>query len=636
MIGRQGEERFERPRPAAVPAPEPDLGACALAPIVAREAALLSFSALQSVSVSRRGAARWWRGLAVVVVSAFAVCPARAETTSAPPPTDAKRSEAEQHFQHGLALARDRNWDAALAEFMASRELYPTRSATRNAAIALNQLRRFAESYEMYERLLREFSATSPRDQVESWRADMAGPAAQTAEFDIEPTQPQVSVLVDGRLRGVTPLERPLRVNAGTHSVRFEKVGFEPVETSETIAGGQRKQLSPRLRQLTDVGVLVVREAADEKLEVLVDGTPVGTTPWTGRIAPGPHFVELRGAGLIGTQPSSASVRGAATTTLVLRAATLDSVLRVEPVPSNATVYLDGVAVGAGVWSGRLPSGPHRVEVAAPGHYTYRRALSLATGRSLALPVPLERDTSSPVWRGPARSNLSVGLEAGALLGSSLHGDARVDHVKLTRGTGAVARFGYGIAQGLTLELSARFIALWQPLKRDVQRHEDVFTWTSRDYFDRTRLLGAGLSLGASYRAFVKYPVTARVALGVAGLGSKSYVDATFRTGGVARSVFIPERSEMLAVPFAETEVRVGYRVDKHWVIDAGLGLLLFFPPKRIRSAADSPDGEDRPRQIGVVDDPSLGRLGRITLAEEVLTRTFSVVSPTLGVRYEL
>jgi hypothetical protein len=561
---------------------------------------------------------------------------AQSEAPAAPPASEDRKQEAERHFQHGLALARDRSWDAALAEFTASRELYPTRAATRNAAIALAQLRRFAESYEMYEVLLRDFGASAPRDQVESWRVEMAGPAAQTGEIVIAPTQLEVSVLIDGRLRGFTPLERPIRVNVGTHSVRFEKIGFEPVESVDTIAGGQRKLLSPRLRQLTDVGVLVVREASGAKLTVLVDGAPAGTTPSTLRIAPGAHYVELRGEGRLGTQPSSATVRGAATTTLVLKAAILDAELRVEPVPSNAAVYIDGVAVGAGVWSGRLPSGPHRIEVAASGHYTFRRQLELAQGRSVSLPAPLERDTSSPVWRSPKHQELSLGLEAGALLAASLGGDAHADGAPWPRGLGATARLGYGVTRGLSLELSARFISLWQPLTREVTRHEEQYTWTSDDYEDRTRLLGGGVSLGASYRAFVKLPVTARLAFGVAGLGSKSSVDATFHTAGVTRRASFAERSELMLVPFAETEVRVGYRLSPRWSVDFGLGLTLFLPPKRLRSNYDSPDGADRPRQIGLTPDATLGRLGRITLAEEVLARSFSVLSPTVGVRCEL
>jgi hypothetical protein len=369
---------------------------------------------------------------------------------------------------------------------------------------------------------------------------------------------------------------------------------------------------------------------------VLVDGAPAGTTPSTLRIAPGVHHVELRGEGLLGTQPSSATVRGAATTTLVLQAATLDSRLRVEPVPSNAVVYIDGVAVGAGVWTGRLPSGPHRIEVAASGHYTFRRQLDLAPNREVSLPARLERDTSSPVWRAAKHQDLSLSLGAGALLAASLGGDAHADGVSLARGLGATARLGYGVGAGLSLELSARFISLWQPLTRDVTRHEEQYTWRSDDYDDSTRLLGGGVALGASYRALVEFPVTARVAFGVAGLGSKSSVDATFHTAGVTRRTSFAERSELMLVPFVETEVRVGYRLSPRWSVDFGLGLTLFLPPRRVRSDADSPDGVDRPRQLGLTSDANLGRLGRITLAEEVLARSFSVVSPTLGVRCEL
>jgi hypothetical protein len=555
---------------------------------------------------------------------------------AAPPASEDEKHEAERHFQHGLSLARDRSWDAALAEFTASRERYPTRAATRNAAIALAQLRRFAESYEMYEALVHDFAENSPREQVDSWRGEMAALVAQTAEIVIAPTQLEVSVLVDGRRRGSTPLARPIRVNVGTHTVRFEKLGFEPTESVDTIAGGQRKLLSPRLRRLTDVGVLVVREASGGRLTVLVDGAPAGTTPWTGRVAPGSHHVELRGEGSLGTQPSSATVRGAATTTLVLKAATLDARLRVEPVPSNAVVYIDGVAVGAGVWSGSLPSGPHRIEVAASGHYTFRRQLDLAANRQRSLAAPLERDTSSPVWRTHEHRDLSLRLEAGALLAASLGGDAHADAAPLPRGLGATARLGYGVTRGLSLELSARFLSLWQPLTREVERREELYTWRSDDYEDNTRLLGGGLALGVAYRAFAKYPVTTRVAFGVAGLGSKSSVDATFHTAGIERRTSFTEQSELMLVPFGEAEVRVGYRLNERWSVDFGLGLTVFLPPRRVRASADSPDGVDRPRQIGVAPDANVGRLGRITLAEEVLTRSFSALSPTLGVRCEL
>jgi hypothetical protein len=580
------------------------------------------------------------RGRWSLLVAAMALCspPVAADADGAGPAaaSDAGRAEAERHFQRGRELARGLSWDAALAEFVVSRELYPTRSATRNAAIALEHLGRFAESYRMYEALFRDFSVTTPQEQLAAWRAEMALVAARTAELVVAPSQPQVSVFIDGRPYGTTPLDAPIRVSAGTHAVRLEKVGFEPLESVQTIAGGQRKLLTPRLRPLTDSGVLAVREVSGAKLTVLVDGVAVGATPWTGRVGPGDHYVELRGDGMLGTPPSSAAVRGATTTTLALRATVLDAELRVEPVPSNASLYVDGVAVGAGAWKGRLPSGLHRVEATAAGHYAVRRDVRLEPRGSLSLTVPLERDTSSPFWRTARRSNITLGLAAGGLFGASLHGDAHADGVPWVRGAGAAARFGYDLAPGLALELGARFVSLWQPLTRDLKIREPELTWTSNDYQDTTRLLGGGVSLGASYRAFHRYPVVTRLAVGVLGLASRTTNDATFRAAGVERRVSVAERGELLAVPFAESELRVGYRLSERWVVDVGLGLLVLVPPKKWRSDADSPAGVDRPREIGLRDEEDGRRLGGITLPREVLARPFAVLSPTLGLRCEL
>src|SRR5688572_6554509 len=69
----------------------------------------------------------------------------------------AARTQAETHFKKGLELLQEEAWAAALAEFLRSRELFPTRTATNNAAVCLRKLKRFDESLDMYATLLREF-----------------------------------------------------------------------------------------------------------------------------------------------------------------------------------------------------------------------------------------------------------------------------------------------------------------------------------------------------------------------------------------------------------------------------------------------------------------------------------------------
>src|SRR5262245_2730677 len=73
-------------------------------------------------------------------------------------PSDARKEEAKQRFLRGLGLAKEGAWDAALAEFKASIEIYPTRVALSNVAISLKQLKRYAEAHAAYAELLAKFS----------------------------------------------------------------------------------------------------------------------------------------------------------------------------------------------------------------------------------------------------------------------------------------------------------------------------------------------------------------------------------------------------------------------------------------------------------------------------------------------
>src|SRR4051812_7353337 len=65
-----------------------------------------------------------------------------------------RKEEAKARFQRGLELVQNESWDAALAEFLASRKLFPTRVALKNAALSLRQLKRYVEALAMYNELL--------------------------------------------------------------------------------------------------------------------------------------------------------------------------------------------------------------------------------------------------------------------------------------------------------------------------------------------------------------------------------------------------------------------------------------------------------------------------------------------------
>src|SRR6185369_14685078 len=167
--------------------------------------------------------------------------------------------------------------------------------------------------------------------------------------------------VIDGRERGDFPSPAPLRVAAGSHLVRVSRTGFLPFEARVDVAGGQTVRITARLLPLSRSGRLRVADQAGRVLEVVVDGAVVGKTPWEGALAAGDHVVFLRGADDLGTQPVSVPVELDRTATLTLAAEELAAEVRIEPVPVNAGVAIDGVAVGRGIWDGRLRAGPHRI-----------------------------------------------------------------------------------------------------------------------------------------------------------------------------------------------------------------------------------------------------------------------------------
>jgi hypothetical protein len=544
----------------------------------------------------------------------------------------------------GLALARQQLWDAALAEFLRSRELYPTRAATRNAAIAQQRLGRYAESYHLYLALLREFDASlspSERDTVER---ELTEVTAQTGEVGFSATESGVSIVLNSRLLGVTPLADFVRVNAGTHVARFSKGGFQSEEQVFTLAAGNRRLLTPQLRPLTSVGRVLVREATGRELGLLIDGALVGKTPWSGELSSGQYTIQLLGEDGHGTAPGHATVRGGAAMTLVLRAQRLDASLRIEPTPPTAAIHVDGVEVGAGIWQGRLPSGSHLVEAISPGHWVYRRRVQLSAGEQAVLRAQLERDASSPLSRDADPRKLYLEVGAGALLSRSLGAAAECRCPERTVAVGAIGavRLGYAVWNGLGLELGGGALSLWERYTRDlsVPSEDESFVWRATDYQDSKRLAGPWLTAGAAWRHGTRWPVTTRLGAGLAVLRSKTGNSGTFgaivsgQDEPLVRQVSIPELGAWLLTPLLSSEVRTGYRLTEDLSVDLGLALLILVPRSRERQGEDDRFG--RGRTQGLFDDPAGDPVkpGVLTLPEEQTARAFLALAPTVGFKY--
>jgi hypothetical protein len=564
----------------------------------------------------------------ILLAGALALLGAPASAADpAEPPAEAR---AEARFLQGRAAFREGRWAAALAEFLVSRQIYPTWTATSNAAVCLEKLQRDDEALDMFEGLLRAFGDTMPAPSKEQAQREVVNLRSRVGILEITGAELGAALAVDGSTRGEYPPVHPLRVPAGTHTVRLFKEGFEPFELRVDVAGGQVAGLVAKLVPLVASGRLRVTEERGAGLEVLIDGSLAGTTPWEGRLPVGEHLVVLRGAGTLGTPPLSVAIERDRTTPLTLAAEVLDATVRVVPTPANAIVAIDRVTVGRGIWEGRLRAGEHVIESAADGFTPANRRVALARGARETVLVALERDPRSPFWKKPERRpRFLVEASVSTALVPNFGGDvagACTGACRLGVGVGgaAVLHLGYELGTGFGFGVTAGYLAASQPVDERLAAVKPVGlppdAGLAADRLTlRGALLGGWIGYTVGERVVLRLRVGAGALVGVMRDGREgrftSSKGTTFDLGPAVEA----RRAGFFHVT---PEARVGLRLGGHVEVNAGVAALVLV-------------GIQQPRW-DTTHDLRAGRDGFASFGADALAgRVVVAVTPGLGTRYD-
>jgi hypothetical protein len=456
------------------------------------------------------------------------------------------RSEAATHFQIGLDLVDRHRWDSALAEFRRSNELYTTPNALENAAVCLRELGRYDEALDTYDELVLHYPPANRKAVDADMRriADHVGAVAVTADVA------GATVVVDDRQRGRTPVQEAIRVTAGAHDVRVYAEGRAPFEDRVTVAPHETVRVTASLPAVAKLATVRVVEARGRVFEVLVDGGVVGRTPWEGTVAAGAHTFQLRGEGDMGAPPVRRSVALDEKATVTLAARRLPGVVRVEPDPETATVWIDGRRVGRGTFDGPLASGDHTVGLAAPWREPLTMSVHASSEKPIAVRPSLER----------------IRRFYGELVGGVMPGDDRAAGVPGCDDGSCIGNVG-GARLG------------WMLLRHvGVDAFYYVFGFARRAGQQPTLQAGlGGMTLGGSleYEAFDRTPLLLRLGFG-AMFGSVS-----LSTQGVASGVELSRQPNATGFVSAVVmpEVRFGYRLTRAVTVDVGATLILFVVP---------------------------------------------------------
>jgi len=514
----------------------------------------------------------------------------------AQPASTERRAEAAHHFEVGLELVQQQAWDSALVEFLRSRQLFPLRNAVRNAAVCLRELHRYDEALETYDSLLQDFGKELPEADRQSVVADIAKLGKYVAFLAVESDPPGATVVVDGRERGKTPLDKPVRVTIGTRNVRVYREGYAPYETPVFVASGETQRVSAKLSVVSRLGTLRVTESTGRVFEVLCDGAVVGATPWEGPLLEGTHEVSLRNELDMGGLPREVRIETNKTTEVSFETGVLPGDLRVEPSPTDARVAVDGRVVSVGTWSGRVPSGDHVVLVTHDWYVPQR--------------VPVHVSSRTPITIRPSLEQIprvygeifgGVTLPPGfKVLGTNNCADGCIGNMGGGRG-------GYMISDRFGVEL---FIVAAMALDRDsrstitVNGHPVTGNGpggpVSVDYAEHADVGATFGGLSVAYHFFDRWPLTLRFAVGAARLAaSVSYPSQ------LAGQAFVPYANVGVAAwsPILGPEVRFGYRFSRSVMMDVGAALYLFDVPAVAQQSDQS--GQGFPPSLGFAGGPS-------------------------------
>ncbi len=112
----------------------------------------------------------------------------------------------------------------------------------------------------------------------------------ENGTVNVETMVDGAEVLIDEELVGATPLEGPVTVSPGTHTIRVRRAGYTEFTDVVRVRAGENVELPVDLMALSMV--LTVRSDPDEA-RVFVDGTFRGNTPIELELNEGEHAIRV-------------------------------------------------------------------------------------------------------------------------------------------------------------------------------------------------------------------------------------------------------------------------------------------------------------------------------------------------------
>jgi hypothetical protein len=157
------------------------------------------------------------------------------------PPNPASSREAGKHFQRGVALFNEADYNAALVEFKRAYELAPNPHVLYNVGQTNYQLQNYATAITAFEAYLAEAQPATHRAEVESTLETLR---ARVGRLEITADTPNVEVSVDDQPVGRAPFAKPVLVSVGRRKITATAEGRAPITRYVEVASGESVPLA--------------------------------------------------------------------------------------------------------------------------------------------------------------------------------------------------------------------------------------------------------------------------------------------------------------------------------------------------------------------------------------------------------
>jgi len=187
------------------------------------------------------------RTLAAILVATFALSlpPITARAADTAPPADGDR--AREHFERGVSLFEDGDYESALFEFETAFDSSDNPHLLYNIAVSQYELHRYAEATVAYRKYLDRLEDQLPAERLAKVRKQLKTLDLRVGTLIVDSDPPGAVVTSGGRALGVTPLQ--VTLDLGEVQLRLEKEGFRPTETEARVIGGDRTSIEVELAE---------------------------------------------------------------------------------------------------------------------------------------------------------------------------------------------------------------------------------------------------------------------------------------------------------------------------------------------------------------------------------------------------